>query len=132
MLTTGSRDVRFEVQHKFNITLSPSPQKKFLVLKPLEFDLIWFGIPDVLIIVLSTFLEWWKVFPVLPMLIPQVVCIDRGENQTWGDETTFIRHCAMKMYILERQLPPKILNVSNMDKIGLHSKTYRLSWQRVP
>ena len=41
---------------------------------------------DVLIGVFDTFLQGWHVLPMLPMLIPKVLRIQRGKNYGWDND----------------------------------------------
>ena len=42
---------------------------------------------DVLVRVLHPLLQRWQMFPVLPMLTPEIVGIDTGDNQTGNGDT---------------------------------------------
>jgi hypothetical protein len=45
---------------------------------------------NVLVRVLDALLQWWQMRPMLPMLVPQVVCIDSGKNE--ARDHTAMRH----------------------------------------
>ena len=44
--------------------------------------------PKVLVWILDSLLQWRKMAPVLPMLIPQILCIDAPKDQAWYDDAS--------------------------------------------
>ena len=46
--------------------------------------------PNIHVWVLYPFFKWWHMFPVLPMLIPQVPCVEGGNYQTRNCDTSIV------------------------------------------
>jgi len=63
---------------------------------------------DVLVWIFDSLLQWGEMAPVLPMLVPQIPCIDAAENEAWDDN-------------VEGQSAPEITSSCSMS---FHSRSF--------